>query len=131
MARPRRKPSGRGTQGNFSKPNGADDYFLRLPRSRIRIFRTYLTEMVTVLLAAPPAVTTIGYSPRGRLGMRMFAWVSPMKPGVKPANTTSAAEPPTVTVTGAIVCESGSPGATAPVGTGLSKRPPPVRYTTT
>jgi hypothetical protein len=49
----------------------------------------------------------------------MFTWYSPTSVGVSPANCTSAATPPIVTVTGFTVVESGLEGAAFPVATGV------------
>ena len=87
----------------------------------------YLMVISAELLNVPAIETTRGYVPGGRLGTSAFTCIRPMNPGVKPANETFAGTPLIVAVTTPKVIESGADGAGAPVGTGLSSAPEPVK----
>lgn len=65
--------------------------------------------------------------PDGRSGTRKLTCSRPMKPGARALKDTSAGKPFTVAVTLFRGIEGGVAGAAAPVATGLSRFPEPVR----
>ena len=87
--------------------------------------------MVTsgALLGAAAMVMTSGQVPAGSRATLRFICTTPTKPGVMPKNRFSAGRPPMVAAAGEATRDSGEAGDRTPVSTGLSRRPPPVRYT--
>ena len=80
------------------------------------------------LLNTPPTVISIVRSGAVRTpaGIRMLTWFNPANPGAPPANSTAAATPSTVAVTGS---PEGLAPESAPVATAGFSAPRPVPYT--
>src|SRR5271157_948267 len=96
----------------------------------IVFFMTHLTAIVTAGLVCPATLNTTGTASPVviPLGTTAFTWYNPANPGVKPLNTTWAALPPIITVTGLTVVDSGGvAGAGAPSFTAGVTAPRPVQ----